>query len=108
LQHDGAYPGRAGVERLRLEASDQPLAIGTVVITPYRPGAQRSPTRLSPARGALAMVANTLAAVRPSQEATRVIAEAIDGAVILEGERGETRQLVRRLLNAATEPSHND
>ena len=79
---------------------DPPLAIGAVVFTTYRADAQWEPNRLSPGRGALAMLANTLAALERSQEAVRAITSALDGAIILEGERGEARQLSPQLLDA--------
>ncbi len=86
------------VDRFAGAVGDEPLRIGAVVFTTYRAGAEWKPTPLSPGRGVLAMLANTLAALKRSEEAMRVITLAIDGAVVLESERGEARELAPRLL----------
>jgi len=84
-----SFGGIAGVE---------PLRIGAVLFTQYRAGAEFKPTRLSPARGALAMLENTLPVLQRSEEAIRVIKRALDGAVVLEGDRGEAEAVARPLL----------
>jgi hypothetical protein len=48
------------------------------------------------------MLAHAPAASTRSEGAMRVISEAIDGAVVLEGERGEARELVPHLLSTAS------
>jgi hypothetical protein len=88
------------IERFGGIAGDKPLRICAVVFTGYRPGADWTPTQLSPGRGVLAMLANTLAARPRSQEVMQVISRAIDGAVLLEGDRGEASELVGPLLEA--------
>lgn len=80
---------------------EEPLRIGAVVFTHYRPGAEWMPTRLSPGRAALAMLENTLAALKRTDEALRVIKRAIDGAVLLDGERGEAEAIAPQLLDYA-------
>jgi hypothetical protein len=86
-------------ERFEERQEAEPLPIGAVVVTTYRPGAEWKPTRLPPGRGVLAMLANTLSALARPQEATRFITRALDGAVVLEGERGEADDLARPLLH---------
>src|SRR5215210_1128703 len=68
-------------------AGAEPLRIGAVVFTKYRAGAEWEPTRLSPARGALALLEHTLPVRERSEESMRAIRRAIDGAVLLEGYR---------------------
>jgi hypothetical protein len=87
---------------------EQPLAIGTVVLTTYRPEARWRPTRLSPGRGVTAMLAHTPAASARPEEAIRAISEALRGAVILEGERGEARELVPQMLSAGSTQPRDD
>ena len=80
-------------------AGAEPLRIGAVVFTKYRAGAEWEPTRLSPARGALAMLEHTLPVLERSEESIRAIRRAIDGAVLLEGDRGEAGATARQLLD---------
>jgi hypothetical protein len=79
-------------------AGDEPLEVSAVVFTQYSPGAEWNPTELSPGRGALSMFENTLAALQRSEEAMRTIKLAVDGAVLLEGERGEASEMAQPLL----------
>jgi hypothetical protein len=99
LRDFGQHQSDHHVERFGGLTGDEPLPIGAVVLTQYRAGAEWRPTRLSPGRGVLAMLANTLAALKRSEEAVRVTTRAIDRAVVLEGERGEADEIARRLLD---------
>jgi hypothetical protein len=99
-------PGRPeglDVERLNGGPGGDPLPVGTVALTTYRPGARWRPGRLPLGRGVLAMLAHTTAARARAEEAIRVISTAIEGAVILEGERGEAGELVPQLLEAGVD-----
>jgi hypothetical protein len=78
---------------------DEPLRIGAAIFTRYRPGVEWNPAQLSPGRGALAMLENTLAAIKRSDEAIRAVKRAIDGAVLLQGERGEAAATAAQLLD---------
>lgn len=80
---------------------EKPLPVAAVILTHFRPGAEWTPTRLSPGRAALAMFENALAAMKRSEEVMQVIKRAIDGAVVLEGERGEAAALAPQLLSHA-------
>src|SRR4051794_11414953 len=88
-----------GLEHFHGRQRGEPLRIGAVVVTTYRAGAQWNPTRLSPGRGALAMLSHALSALERPQEAVDFITRALDGAVVLEGERGEADDVARRLLD---------
>ncbi len=103
-------PGRTNsvdVERLDGGRGKAPLVVGAVVLTTYRPGALWRPTRLSAGSGALRMLAHAPAAPKRSEETMRVISRAIERAVILEGERGEARELVPQLLSSVSTQSHD-
>jgi hypothetical protein len=76
----------------------EPLPVGAVVVTSYRAGAEWNPTRLTPGRGALAMLGNALSALTRPRESVDLITRAVDGAVVLEGERGEAEDVARALL----------
>ena len=82
-------------------AGKEPLEVGAAVFTKYRPGAEWSPTELPPGRGALAMFSNSLAAMKRSEEVMRTIKHAVEGALLLEGERGEADLMAQALLARA-------
>ena len=92
VDHDVAsLGGVAGVE---------PVAVGVVAVTSYREGAAWEPTRISRGDGVLALMANAIPAqIRP--EATlRALSRCVDGALILEGDRGEADAVAPLLLAA--------
>ena len=69
-----------------------------VVVTRYRPGGEWRPRQLSAGAGVLATLEHTIPAEERPEQAMRVLRRAIDGAVALEGERGEADQLAAVLL----------
>lgn len=77
---------------------EEPLPPSLIVMTSYRPGAEWRPRRLSPGQGVLALLANTVPARDRPEESLRALTCAIDGAVVLESERGEADALVPLLL----------
>lgn len=87
------------IERFGGVAGDEALEVSAIVFTEYRPGAEWNPIELSPGRAALAMLKNTLAAMSRSEEAMGAIKLAVDGAVVLEGERGEASEIAQDLLD---------
>jgi len=87
------------IQRFGGIAGEEPLEVGAVVFAQYRPGAEWNPIELSPGRGALSMFGNTLAAMQRSEEAMRVLSLAVEGAVLLEGERGEASEMAKPLLD---------
>jgi hypothetical protein len=110
---DGEFQGDVEVERFGGVTGDEPLPIGAVVFAQYHPGARWAPVNVSPGRAALALLANTVAAMRRSEEALRTITRAIEGAALLESERGDATEVVGPVLEvahgayrAAAVPSH--
>jgi hypothetical protein len=91
------------IERFGGIAGDVPLEVSAVVFTQYRPGTAWNPTELSPGRGALGLFANALAALQRSEEAMQVITLAVDGAVLLQGDRGEADEVAQPLLDRITQ-----
>ena len=79
-------------------AGEEALPVGAAVFSEYRPDAQWNPTELSPGRGALMMFANTLAAMKRAEEAMHAIRMAVEGALMLEGDRGEADAMAEDLL----------
>jgi hypothetical protein len=86
------------VEQLGGVAGVEPVRMGLVVATQFRPGSRWLPRRLSPGAGALAMLEHAVPAQDRPEQTLRVLKKAVDGAVILEGERGEADELAGTLL----------
>ena len=79
----------------------QPLPVGLVVVTSYRPRARWQPRALSAGQAGIALLAHTVAArLRPAQ-ALPVLARAVGGARALKSVRGEAAELVGPMLRAA-------
>jgi hypothetical protein len=87
------------IERFGGVTGDEALEVSAVVFTEYRPGAEWDPVELSPGRAALTMFRNTLAAMKRSEQAIRTIKLAVEGAVLLEGARGEASEMAQDLLD---------
>lgn len=87
-----------------LEGERPPLPVGAVIFTEYHSGGVWQPRELSQGRGTLGLFSNTLAALSRPQEAMQVLSRALNGAVILESERGEAAETAERLLSVVLEP----
>ena len=77
------------------------IPVGVAVFSQYRPGASWDPHHLSRGDGVLALLANTVPARERPEQALRALTRAVDGAVVLEGERGEAVEVVEQLLHGA-------
>jgi hypothetical protein len=89
--HDvGVLGGKVGV---------QPLPVCVVVMTTYRAGTDWEPKPLDPGDGALALLAHAVPTRERPAEALRATRRAIEGAVLVEGDRGEADDLAPVLLS---------
>ncbi len=86
------------VESLGWTAGSEPLPIGMIVVTSYRPGAEWSPRRLSSGEGAMALLANAVPARERPAQVMRALSRASAGAIVLESERGDAAELAPLLL----------
>lgn len=77
---------------------DRPLAVGTILVSAYSPGANWRPSTLSAGEGVLAIVANSIAARTRPKEVMRSATRAAAGATVLEGDRGEASAVVSQLV----------
>jgi hypothetical protein len=80
-------------------AGRQPLPVGLVVVSEYRSGAQWRPRRLTPAQGALELLANTVVARLQPERALATLEKVVSQATVLKGTRGEPQPVTRALLN---------
>jgi hypothetical protein len=88
--HDGDQRGLAG---------EEPLPVGAIVLTSYRPGAEWRPRRLSRGEGALALMSLTVPAHDRQEESMRVIRRVFDAdPLVIESERDEAEPLASSLL----------
>jgi hypothetical protein len=93
VDHDSSHFGTA--------VGAEPIPVGVVAIAPYSPGVNWSPMRLSTGEGVLALLANTIPAHQRPAEAMTALGAAAANAIVLEGERGEARDVVEALLELA-------
>jgi hypothetical protein len=76
----------------------RPLPVGLVVASRYRAGARWRPRLLSAGEGALALLANTVAARRAPARVVAALQAVVARAQVLRGVRGEARETARALL----------
>jgi hypothetical protein len=76
----------------------RPLPVGLVAVTYFTPGAEWLPITLTGAAAALELVAHTPTVTTRPQESMKAITAALDGAVVLKGERGEAAEVANELL----------
>jgi hypothetical protein len=89
-EHDVASLG--GVE------GEEPLPLGAIIVTRYRPDAAWRPRRLSASEGAMRLLTSAIPARERPAEAMRAIARGAEGAIVLESERGEASAIAPSLL----------
>jgi hypothetical protein len=78
---------------------EDPLPVGAVVTTSYRPGAEWRPRALSRGEGVLALLSNTVPAQHRTEEAMHAINRALEqGPVMMASERGEAVAVAAPLL----------
>jgi hypothetical protein len=97
VQQDHHIAGLGG------NAGDRALPVAAVVSTIFRPGAGWQPEQLTVGKGVLAMMLHTLAARSRADEALPALRRAVEGAVLLEGDRGEAADVAPKLLELLTD-----
>ena len=102
---NGRIPGvtKHPVHSLGVRAEDGPLPVGLVVMSEFRSGGEWRPRRLSPGRGALALLANTVAARRIPEVALATLHQVVTRAPIVTSERGEASSVVEPILELAAQ-----
>jgi hypothetical protein len=86
----GQLGGTIGVE---------PVPIGMVISTRYRPGAHWEPEELFGGAQALILMEHALPARSRPEQTLRYLRNAVDGAVAFKGERGDANEFARLLLD---------
>src|SRR3954453_439174 len=97
LRLESEHP-HARTEDVTATSGKDPLPVGLVVSTYFRPGAEWRPNLLTGAAAALELIAHTPTVTTRPGEAVKAVKRGLDGAVTLEGERGEADELASPLL----------
>lgn len=75
-------------------AGDKPLPVGMILATEYKAGGKWRPRRISPGQGAMALLANTVAARAKPEVMLPIFQEAVRHAAILKSSRGDAKEVV--------------
>jgi hypothetical protein len=89
------------VDTLGGHVGTDPLPVGLVVVSKFRSGGEWRPRRLSPGRGVLALLANTVAARRIPEIALATLHQVVAVASVVASERGEASSVVEPILELA-------
>ena len=105
----GARKGGPGVQKYSVEAlggraGSGPLPVGLVVMSRYKPGSEWRPDRLSPGRGMLALLTNTVPARRTPQIVMAALYRVVSQAPAIRSDRGEASSVVAPILELAALP----
>ena len=94
--------GARGQEEVELGSGEplEPVTVGLVAFTSYRPGARWEPRRLSTGAGLVAMMEHAVPARERPAQTLATLRQALTGAALLGGERGEAVETARALIGA--------
>jgi len=108
LRTPGAAPGvrpyRHDPESLGVRRGRKALPMGLIVSTRFREGTRFRPRPASAGEGVLALLANTLSARMRPGVAMVALREAVAGARVLKGPRGEAAETAQQILSIANCP----
>lgn len=101
-------PGETAAARFPVEAlggrvGTRPLPIALVAVARYKHKGRWRPNRLSPGRGALELLANTVPARRNPALALATLQQVVSRAPVVKGVRGEASDVAASLLAAVEE-----
>lgn len=89
---------RISVGELGGKAGTKPLPVGIVLMTRYKSGAKWRPRKLTPGKGVLELLFNTVSARRSPEKALSTLRHVTKQAEVLKGMRGDTTAIVDALL----------
>ena len=90
---------KVNVEELGGQSGIRPLPVGLVVMTQFKAGARWRPRRLSPGKGILELLSNTVSARRAPEKALVTLQHVVADAEVVKGARGECRDIVKSILD---------
>lgn len=74
--------------------------VGLVIVSEYKPGARWRPQAISAGQGAMALLANTVAARRKPESMLSTFQRVLSDAMVLQGARGEAQEVVDSILKS--------
>jgi hypothetical protein len=86
------------------KSGTDPLSVGLVIVSHYKPGARWRPRALSAGEGALALIENTVSAQREPETVLETLRRAMPNAPVLKGVHGEAKQIVDHIVKNFTAP----
>jgi len=86
------------VEELGGVAGVDPLPVGTVIVTSYRPGADWQPRKVEGGAAALLLLEHAVPAQTRPEQTLQYIKQTVTRATVLQGDRGDADDLARALL----------
>jgi hypothetical protein len=89
---------RIDVAQLGGKAGTKPLPVGLVLVTQFKEGVSWKPRKLSPGKGVLELLSNTVSARRNPEKALVALQQVSAGGVVLKGVRGEAREVAHAIL----------
>jgi hypothetical protein len=95
---------RQSAEELGGVCGREPLPVGLVVLAEHKTGARWRPRRLSAGQAVLEILCHTVPARLRPEDSLTALGCAVEGAAVLQGQRGEARRLAGRLLAWMDEP----
>lgn len=99
LRETGQYKqSRYNITHFGGTAGTKPLPVGLVVMTKFQEGASWRPRKLSPGKGVLEMLNNTVSARRDPERALTTLEVVASQADVLKGIRGQASEMVPALL----------
>lgn len=99
IRQEGEFKqARVTVGELGGKSGTKPLPVGLVLMTGYKRGATWRPRKLSPGKGVLELLFNTVSARRSPEKALSTLRLVTREADILKGTRGDTTTVVEALL----------
>jgi hypothetical protein len=91
--------GQEGDGRQPVPAGRDPLPLGAVVVTSYRPGAEWSPRRIPPGEASLALLGLTVPAHERQEQSMRALRRAFEAdPLLIASHRGEADQVAPLVL----------
>ena len=89
---------RTSVSELGGRTGKKPLPVGIVLMTRYKKGAAWRPRKMTPGKGVLELLFNTVSARRSPENALSTLQQVTRKAIVLKGVRGDTAEVVDALL----------
>jgi len=104
IREEGEFiQSRITVGELGGKSGTKPLPVGLVLMTRYKSGAKWRPRKLTPGKGVLELLFNTVSARRSPEKALSTLQHVTKKAEVLKGIRGDTTAIVDALLKRMEE-----